>query len=149
MVWTYAIPSCALRPTLTLPKTNVSTTLITQQEKKHKKTQLVQSLAPALTLILTLTFNHLANKPQRMTSTLFSLMYQVHDGLLYCEYSIDDVTATWTAVKKANSRKKCASERRIFNSSPISLHTALLNTLHYPYDTPEHRRNTFLALHLA
>ena len=48
--------------------------------KKKKETHLVQSLAPALTL--TLTLNRLANKPQQTTSTLFSLMYQVHDGLL-------------------------------------------------------------------
>ena len=49
-------------------------------------------------------------------------------------------------------RKKCALKRRIFNSSPIfeiSLNAALLNTLHYPYNTPEHRRNAFLALNLA
>jgi len=42
--------------------------------------------------------------------------------------------------------------RRTFNSSPIfeiSLNAALLNTLRYPYNTPEHRRNTFLALNLA
>ena len=43
-------------------------------------------------------------------------------------------------------------ERGIFDSSPIfeiSLHAALLNTLHYPYNTPEHRRrNTFLALYV-
>ena len=36
-------------------------------------------------------------------------------------------------------------------SSPIleiSLNAALLNTLCYPYNTPEHRRNAFLALYL-
>ena len=32
---------------------------------------------------------------------------------------------------------------------PISLHAALLSTLRYPYNTPEHRRNTFLALYLV
>ena len=40
---------------------------------------------------------------------------------------------------------------RIFNSSPIfkiSLHAALLSTLCYPYNTPEHQRNAFLALYL-
>ena len=37
----------------------------------------MQSLAPALTLTLTLTFNHLANKPQQTTNTLFGLMYAV------------------------------------------------------------------------
>ena len=45
-------------------------------------------------------------------------------------------------------RKKCASEHRIFNSSPIfeiSLNAALLNTLRYPYNTLEHRRNAFLV----
>ena len=46
-----------------------------------KKVHLVQPLAPALTL--TLTLNHLANKPQQTTRTLFGLMYQVRDGLLY------------------------------------------------------------------
>ena len=47
--------------------------------------------------------------------------------------------------------KKYTLECRIFNSSPlfkISLHAALLNTLHYAYNTPEHRRNTFLALYI-
>ena len=36
---------------------------------------LVHSLAPALTLTLTLTLDHLANKPQQTTSALFGLMY--------------------------------------------------------------------------
>ena len=31
----------------------------------------------------------------------------------------------------------------------VYLCAALLNTLCYPYNTPEHRRNTFLALYLA
>ena len=39
---------------------------------------------------------------------------------------------------------KCTSEHRTFNSSPISLHTALLYTLCYPYNTPEHRTNAWL-----
>ena len=33
-------------------------------------------------LTLTLTLNHLANKPQQTTRTLFGLMYQVRDGYL-------------------------------------------------------------------
>ena len=36
----------------------------------------------------------------------------------------------------------------MFKSSP-SLNAALLNTLRYPYNTPEHRRNAFPALNLA
>ena len=35
----------------------------------------MHSLVQALTLTLTLTLNHLANKPQRTASTLFGLMY--------------------------------------------------------------------------
>ena len=55
-------------------KTKVFTTL----DQKKKKRQLVHFLAPALilTLALTLTLNHLVNKPQQTTSTLFGLMYQ-------------------------------------------------------------------------
>ena len=45
-----------------------------------KKAQLVHSLAQALTL--TLTRNHLANKPQRKASTLFGLNPRQHYGLL-------------------------------------------------------------------
>ena len=48
-----------------------STTLIRPEEKNNnnKKKNTVHSLAEALTL--TITLNHLANKPQRMASTLF------------------------------------------------------------------------------
>ena len=49
-------------------------------------------------------------------------------------------------------RKKCALEHRIFNLSPIfkiSSSAALLNTLRYKYNTPEHRNNAFLALNLV
>ena len=49
-------------------------------------------------------------------------------------------------------RKKCASERITFDSSPvfeISFSAALLNTLCYPYNTLEHISNAFLALYLA
>ena len=49
-------------------------------------------------------------------------------------------------------RKKCASDRITFDSSPIfeiSSSAALLNTLYYPYNRPEHRRNASLALYLA
>ena len=53
-------------------KTKVFSTLI-RPEGKKVHVQLVHSLAQALTL--TLTLNHLANKPQQMTSTLFGLMY--------------------------------------------------------------------------
>ena len=35
----------------------------------------MHSLAPALTLTLTLTLNHLANKPQQTINTLFGLKY--------------------------------------------------------------------------
>ena len=53
-------------------KAKVFTTLI---RPVGKKVQLVHSLAPALALALSLTFNHLANKLQQTTSTLFGLMY--------------------------------------------------------------------------
>ena len=49
-------------------------------------------------------------------------------------------------------RKKCALEHRIFNSSPIfeiSLNAALLKTLLYKSNIPEHRNNAFLALNLV
>ena len=38
------------------------------------------------------------------------------------------------------------------SSSPIfeiSLNAALINTLRYPYNTPEHEKNAFLALNLV
>ena len=51
-------------------------TYITLEAKKEKYTcHLVQTLAPALTLILTLTLNHLAKQPQQTSSTLFGLIY--------------------------------------------------------------------------
>ena len=42
-----------------------------------KKVQLVRSRA----LALTLTINHLANKPQQTTSTLFAFNLRQHNGL--------------------------------------------------------------------
>ena len=59
--------SLVIRRALTEPpKGKLFTTLI-RPEEKNKQTQLVHSLAQALTLTLTLTLtlNHLVNKPQR------------------------------------------------------------------------------------
>ena len=82
-------------------ETNVFTTLLTLQEEKRSSPTATPDPSP-----ITLTLNHLANKPQQTTHTLFGLMYQVRDGLLYlwisnrshnrymnrCECSTDDVT---------------------------------------------------------
>ena len=57
-------------------KTMVFTTLT---RPVGKNVQLVHSLAPALGLALSLTLNHLANKPQQTTSTL---VYWQHNGHL-------------------------------------------------------------------
>ena len=86
----------------------------TYKTSGKKKTQLVHSLAQALTLTLTITLNHLANKPQWMASTLFALMYifnprQHNRYFNKCarmdtyEYSIRWRTATWIAVNLAST----------------------------------------------
>ena len=62
-------------------KTNVFTTLIALQKKKSTPCA-IPGPSPNPTL------NHLANKPQQTTRTLFGLIHQVRDGLLY----IYDVT---------------------------------------------------------
>ena len=47
-------------------------------------------------------------------------------------------------------RNALRSIDQIFSSSPeISSRSPLLNTLHYLYNTPEHRNNAFLALYLG
>ena len=59
-------------------ETNVFTTLLTLQEEKRSTPTATPGTSP-----ITLTLNHLANKAQQTTHTLFGLMYQVRDGLLY------------------------------------------------------------------
>ena len=66
------VTRCLLPETTEPTKTKVLTTLIRSQKKKG---HIVHSLTPALTLILTPTLNHIAQKPQETTSTLFGLMY--------------------------------------------------------------------------
>ena len=58
-----------LLATIRLPNQGVYYTYKTRE----KKVQLVHSLSPALTLTLSLTLNHLANKLQQTTSALFCL----------------------------------------------------------------------------
>ena len=65
-------------------KTKVFSTLI-RPEGKKVHVQLVHSLAQALTL----TLNHLANKLQQMTSTLFGLMYLTNGStLIFNKYTM-------------------------------------------------------------
>ena len=65
-------------------------------------------------------------------------------GIWCFVYTFGTICRSLTALAR---HKKCASERRIFDSSPIfeiSLKAALPNTLRYLCNTPEHRR-VFLA----
>ena len=59
---------------LDVPLAPLIYTLALVRPEELKQTQLVHSLAQALTL--TLTHNHLANKPQRTAGTLFGLIMQ-------------------------------------------------------------------------
>ena len=86
-----------------------------------------------------------------VTATVKSLIQNIFLALLHriftrsahkhIWYTFSNVCKNLTAL----GVKKCISEHRIFNWSPISLHP-LLNTLWHLYNTPGHRRNTLLAL---
>ena len=75
---------------------------LTLEEKKE--VHLVQPLAPALTLTLALTqtLNHLANKPQQ-TSTLFDLMYSTNSSTTDYKYltSARRITYIWGEPERA------------------------------------------------